>query len=64
LRVYNRWGKLVHEAHDFNGADPTAGWDGLVNGKIVEPGVYTYQTEVSFKDGQTEVYFGTVTLVR
>lgn len=64
LRVYNRWGKLVHEAHDFSGADPTTGWDGLVNGKIVEPGVYTYQTEVSFKDGQTEVYFGTVTLVR
>jgi gliding motility-associated-like protein len=35
--IYNRWGNRVFET-----TNPTKDWDGKLNGKLVETGVYTY----------------------
>lgn len=37
LRIYNRWGTLVHASDKANG-----GWDGYSNGELVPEGVYFY----------------------
>jgi gliding motility-associated-like protein len=37
LLIYNRWGQLIWENHD-----PSVGWDGTFNGKIVPAGTYTW----------------------
>ena len=35
--IYDRWGKMVFSTTDYN-----QGWDGKIDGKIGETGVYTY----------------------
>ncbi len=64
LRVFNRWGKQVYEAVDFPPNNPSVFWDGTANGKKLDPSVFVYETEVLFKDGETALYRGDVTLYR
>ncbi len=45
-----------------NGSDQ--GWDGAFKGEVCNPGVFTYVAEVKFIDGRTQLYFGSVTLIR
>lgn len=37
ITIFNRWGELIWESHD-----PSIGWDGTYNGKIVQTGTYTW----------------------
>ena len=64
FRVLNRWGSLVHERSDFLPNDNASAWDGMVNGQAANPGVFTWQAQILFKDGAVEWSRGTVTLVR
>jgi CHU_C Type IX secretion signal domain len=64
FRIYDRWGEQVHGAQDFLPGDPAAGWRGTINGKIANPAVFIYVVEVLFKDGETEVFSGDVTVSR
>lgn len=64
LRVYTRWGKRVYEAVDFAPNDPAHAWDGTADGRKLDPSVFVYETEILFKDGETAVYRGDVTLYR
>jgi hypothetical protein len=64
LRVYDRWGDLVFENHDFPLNDPALGWDGLFRGKKADSGVYTWYALVRFADGVVLEYKGNVTLLR
>jgi len=44
---------------------PDVGWDGrLSNGDFAPAEVYTYLIEVEYPNSQTEVFKGTVTLIR
>lgn len=57
--IYDRWGGLVFKTQDLN-----VGWDGKVNGKLVEKGsMFTYYT--TYKDFDDKVYEknGTVTVL-
>ena len=63
LRVFNRWGQLVYERNDFPVNDDSAGWDGRVDGRILNPGVYVYTLEVEFINGDVKKYSGDVTLL-
>jgi len=38
LLLFNRWGELIWESHD-----PSVGWDGTFNGKLVQDGTYNWQ---------------------
>jgi gliding motility-associated-like protein len=44
--IFNRWGNLVYEFYD-----PSLGWDGKKDGKLVPPGVYFYEIEADGSDG-------------
>jgi len=64
LKVFDRFGGLVHEASDMRMNDQFRGWDGRVNGKVVNSGVYTYYFIAEFIDGYTQMYKGSVTVLR
>ena len=59
LSIFNRWGEKVFESNNT-----TDGWDGTYQGKSSYPGVYSYVVMVTFLDGESRKYIGTVTLLR
>lgn len=42
LLLFNRWGEVIWESHD-----PSIGWDGTYNGKMVQDGTYNWQLRCS-----------------
>ncbi|WP_118950572.1 T9SS type B sorting domain-containing protein [Taibaiella helva] len=60
LRVYNRWGQEVFISHHLD-----QGWDGSMNGRPTETGVYHYTVSIQ-ASGQADELFrkGQVTLLR
>jgi gliding motility-associated-like protein len=57
--VFNRWGQLVFESKDEH-----HGWDGKVNGKPAQVGVYAWQLYAKLNNGAIVNRRGNVTLVR
>jgi gliding motility-associated-like protein len=57
VRVFNRWGELVFDSKGYS-----VEWDGTRNGKLLPIGAYYYIIDV--KDGKSEPYTGTVTILR
>jgi gliding motility-associated-like protein len=64
FRIFNKWGEMIFEKNNFPINDPAYGWDGRVNGKIVNPEVFVYTVEVQCENGSTFFYKGNVTLLR
>jgi len=62
FRVFNRWGKVVFEKNNFPPNSPDFGWDGYVNGRLADQGVYIYTVEVVCENGVPFTYKGNVTL--
>ena len=60
MDIYNRWGQLVFEATNTDGR----GWDGKLNGVDQPEGVYIYNIDATFIDGQREHHQGNLTLLR
>ena len=59
LRIYNRWGQQV-----FQTKDPTAAWDGLVNGAAQQNGGFTWYCRYQLEGGNIQSVKGTVLLVK
>ncbi len=57
--IYDRWGNRV-----FMSSDVKERWNGTVNGKNANTGVFAFMAEVKFKDGRTEQVNGNLTLMR
>ncbi len=64
FRVFNRWGALVYEVNDVNPGFDQFGWDGTLKGEFLENAVFIYYAEIRFKDGETMLSKGDVTLIR
>ncbi|MBL7826930.1 MAG: gliding motility-associated C-terminal domain-containing protein [Saprospiraceae bacterium] len=64
LRIFDRWGQLIFMKEGFNPGDPTSGWNGQINGETASPGVFIWQADIQFIDGNSEKWSGSVTLVR
>ena len=64
FKVYDRWGEMVHEYYNFLPNDPAHGWDGNLQGKQLNSGVYVYYAEIEMSDGRIEFYKGDVFLKR
>ena len=66
LRIFDRWGNLIYSESNFpHSDDSNHGWDGMLNGKKAEVGVYTYMIDVQFIDGNPpRTIAGDVTLLR
>jgi gliding motility-associated-like protein len=62
FRVFNRWGKIVYEKNNFAPNDPSHGWDGRINGRMADPGVYIYTVDVICENNVPYTYKGDVTL--
>ncbi|HPS62526.1 MAG TPA: gliding motility-associated C-terminal domain-containing protein, partial [Bacteroidales bacterium] len=61
MQIYDRWGRIVFETDRI-----TTGWDGTLNGKLADPGVYTYLVHYENKlvPGEVHRQTGSFTLVR
>gem|GEM_PF-6453258 len=64
LRIFDRWGNIVFERFNFKPDDPSQGWDGSFEGKVMNPDVFTYSVEYKTKYDTVETKAGDVTLVR
>jgi hypothetical protein len=70
FRIFDRWGGLMFEATNFapaqNQNDIQFGWDGTYreNNELVQQGVYTYIAKVNFVDCSSNIFTGTVTVLR
>lgn len=59
LEIFNRWGELI-----FTSNDPLIGWDGYVNGQLVNMGVYVWKATARCNTGRIITKAGDVTLIR
>jgi gliding motility-associated-like protein len=57
--ILNRWGNVVHEITTLDGV-----WDGDVNGKHADDGVYFFKYSVSGLNGEEITGHGNITLIR
>jgi gliding motility-associated-like protein len=62
FRVFNRWGKILYERSNFPPNSADFGWDGKVNGKMADTGVYIYTVDVICENGIPYTFKGNVTL--
>ena len=59
FKIFNRYGQLVFETRN-----QAEGWDGTFKDKELNAGTFVYTLEVTFAEGNREVYTGDITLVR
>lgn len=45
MQIFNRWGEMIWESKD-----PSIGWDGTYNGKVVQAGTYSWRASMKNKD--------------
>ena len=62
--IFDRWGNLVFGAEHILSNDPTISWDGKMKGEVMNPGVFTFKLVVVFANGEREVRYGDITLLR
>jgi len=58
VKIFDRWGALIFESNDIN-----KGWDGMVNGKKADEGVYLYIINASGADGRKFYLKGNIELL-
>lgn len=51
IRIFNRWGELLFQGTEWNGGEE-------------QPGVYVYIVDISFSNGRSKAFHGSVTLVK
>jgi gliding motility-associated-like protein len=59
ITIFNRWGNPIHEI-----TETTQSWDGRINGKDADEGVYYYQYEIEGSSGEKIKGQGYVQLIR
>lgn len=59
LRIFNRYGTLLFESNDVN-----IGWDGYINDRLANAGVYIWKARGRFINGESFTEFGNVTLIK
>lgn len=65
FRIFNRWGQLVFDRKFVTTLNnPSAGWDGRLNGVQLPPDVYVYMADVICDNGKTVTLKGDVMLAR
>ena len=64
FQVFDRQTNLLYEDANFDVNDPTRGWDGTDEGRLVNAGVYLYKLVVRYEDFSQETLTGHTTLIR
>ncbi len=60
LLVFNIWGELIFWTNDLN----TEGWDGILEGKILDAGIFVYRFDGVATDGEKVSESGKFNLIR
>jgi gliding motility-associated-like protein len=64
FRIFDRWGEQVYGRDRFlPGDNDLEGWDGRMDGKTMNSGVYVFIAEVVFIDGRVLLYRGDISLI-
>jgi gliding motility-associated-like protein len=64
LRIFDRWGSLVFDGIDLTPNDPAKGWNGTMQKKDLNPGVFVWIAEIQFTDDLHLSFYGDITLMR
>jgi gliding motility-associated-like protein len=64
LQVFDRWGEMMFERFDFQPNVGQIGWDGRLQGRFLDPAVFTYKAVIEYVDSRIQEFYGTVTLVK
>jgi gliding motility-associated-like protein len=64
LQIFDRWGNLVYRTGAFLPNDLSVGWDGSLDGQLLNPAVFVFYAEIEYIDGWIEKKQGDVALVR
>ncbi len=52
MRVFNKWGQVIWESTKLTArGEPAEGWDGMMNGAPAPQGVYVWQIEGKYQNG-------------
>ena len=62
--IFNRWGQKIFQRTNFPTDDPAFGWNGSYRGKAVIPETYIYTVTLLLADKSSQVFRGTVILIR
>jgi gliding motility-associated-like protein len=62
--IYDRWGNRTYQLIDVDAQDESIGWDGVFRNKLMLPGIYVYQLDLTLVNGKKETRSGEVYLVR
>lgn len=62
--IFDRWGNRIYRGQNITLNEYNQGWDGTINGKPVNPGVFTWLAEVRFIDDEVFSYAGDITVIR
>jgi gliding motility-associated-like protein len=63
-KIFNRWGNLIYDNPNVMMNNAGDGWNGKVNGTVLQNDVYVYIIEVMLKDGRYVQKKGDVLLAR
>lgn len=63
LLIFNRWGEVIYEKSNFEVRSGESLWDGLLNGKAVISGIYTYRCEVQLSPKESFLYRGVIQII-
>jgi hypothetical protein len=55
---------LVFQGTDMTPNDVSQGWDGRMNGELLDPAVFAFVAEVLYIDGEALVVSGDINLIR
>ena len=64
FRIFDRWGNQLFGVENVDPHAQSIAWDGLFQGKQLNPAVYGYLLEVELITGRTEYISGDITLLR
>ncbi len=63
FEVFDRWGEKVFSAREVPVSDESFGWNGMANGKMVNPAVFVWFAQFTLLNGETGELKGSVTIV-
>ncbi|HMP24510.1 MAG TPA: choice-of-anchor L domain-containing protein [Saprospiraceae bacterium] len=64
FQVFDRWGNRMYAAEHFPPNDETQGWDGRLNGQLVNAGIFVYVARLKLIDGSEITRQGQALLMR
>jgi gliding motility-associated-like protein len=62
--IFNRWGQKIFQQTNIPTGDPAFGWNGSYRGRAVIPETYIYTVTLLLADKSSQVFRGTVILIR